>query len=70
MKLSFKRIISLTLVLVMVLAMAPMMALQANAATTTDFADSTVADLGISATNATGSGTPECMHLPEVHPYR
>ena len=52
--------ITLALALMLLLGMVPPGTLYASAATTKDFSGSTVADLGLTATNATGSGTPTC----------
>ena len=60
MKYSFKhRAFSLFLAVLMVITMIPAMCFTSFAATTKDFDGCTVADLGISATDANGSGTAE-----------
>ena len=56
MKFSLKQILSFALALAMVLGMIPAMGAHVHAASTKDFANATVADLGISATDATSTG--------------
>ena len=52
MKINFKRILTFVMALVMVLNMVPIMGIHVHAATTKDFSGSTVANLGMSATDA------------------
>ncbi len=57
MKTSFKnRVLALFLSVLMLVTMVPMVTVPASAATTKDFSGCTVADLGFSVTDATGSG--------------
>ena len=60
MKKNLKRILSFAMALALVLSLVPAIQPHVHAATTKDFANSSVTDLGISATNATGSGSPVC----------
>ena len=60
MKKIWKKILSITLTLAMVLSMIPAVTVPTYAATTKDFSGSTVTGLGMSATDANGSGAPVC----------
>ena len=60
MKMNLKRSFAFFITLVMLFSMVPAVELHVHAATSKDFSGSTVTNLGMSATDATGSGSPTC----------